>query len=54
LAEPGGTARARHHISAWGYFVPAIEENRRREQLAAAGIAPGDALGVGMSLDVPF
>lgn len=54
LREPGGSAMPRHHISTWGYFIPVIEENNRRAQMSAAGIAPGDVLGEGLRMDVPF
>ena len=54
IREPGGTEKQRYHITTWGYFVRAIKEHQRREQLRTAGLAPGDVFAHGMKMETPF
>lgn len=54
VTAAGNSGKERHGIRTWSYFDEAVEEHIRREQLRAAGIAPGDVCGLGMKMDVPF
>jgi hypothetical protein len=54
VSEPGSSEKEMHGIRTWRFFLPILEENVRREQLREAGIAPGDVLGLGMKMDIPF